>query len=139
MRAVLDVNVLIAGVLAPKGSSASLIRRWLDGEYELVVSQGLLAELARALSYPKIRARVAAAQATDLISLLRATASVRPDRQSPKRWSRDPGDDYLIALAESTASLLVTGDQDLLRLSTSLPVLTPAEFLSRLGRRDRRG
>jgi len=40
-----------------------------------------------------------------------------------------PRDDYLIALAESSASILVSGDQDILALSKSRPI----DFEARLG------
>jgi len=132
VRAVFDVNVLIFGLLASGGSSADLIRRWLAGDFEMVVSERLLAELRRALAYPKIRARVPEALAAEFMALVRATASVHPDPANPLRFSRDSGDDYLIALAESTASILVTGDNDILALSASRPILTAVEFAARL-------
>ena len=50
MRAVVDVNVLISGVLSAKGASAEILRTSRDGLFELVVSELLLAELERALS-----------------------------------------------------------------------------------------
>ena len=132
MRAVLDVNVLISGLLAPDGASARLIRRWLEGDFELVVSERLLAELKRALAYPKLRARIPAAASDEFIGLVRATATVRLDPPNPPGRSRDPGDDYLIALAESSASILVSGDQDVVALSASRPILAPADFEARL-------
>ena len=52
MRAVVDVNVLISGVLSTKGSSAEILRASRDGQFELVVSELLLAELKRTLAYP---------------------------------------------------------------------------------------
>ena len=58
---------------------------------------------------------------------------MRPDPPNPAQRSRDPGDDYLIALAESSASILVSGDQDILALSESRPILAPADFQARLG------
>ncbi len=133
MRAVLDINVLISGLLAPDGASARLIRRWLEGDFELIVSERLLAELKRALAYTKLRARVSAAASDEFMGLVRATATMRPDPSNPPQQSRDPGDDYLIALAESSASILVSGDQDILALSESGPILTPAAFEARLG------
>lgn len=63
MRAVLDPNVLIAGLLSRTGAPAQLMTRWLGGEFELVVSDRLLDELERAFTYPKI-ALAAAARAT---------------------------------------------------------------------------
>ena len=48
MRAVLDPNVLISALLAPKGAPGQVLAKWVIGEFELVVSPLLLAELERA-------------------------------------------------------------------------------------------
>ena len=131
MRAVLDVNVLISALLAPTGASAALLRRWLAGEFDLVVSEKLLAELDRAIGYPKVRSRVSSKEAEAFIELLRRTATLADDPPSAARLSRDPGDDYLLAVARSTAAVLVTGDQDLLAVKDA-PVASPRAFLSKL-------
>jgi len=131
LRAVLDPNVLISDVLAPTGGPAALLRRWLDGEFELLVSERLLAELRRALTYPKLRSHVSAEEAEAFIELLRGAAVLAHDAASPPRISRDPGDDYLIALARSNAAVLVSGDQDLLEVRDA-PVESPRSFVSKL-------
>lgn len=110
---------------------AALLMRWLSGEFELVVSALLLAELDRALAYPKLRSRIAADEAQAFIDLLRRTATMADDPAAPARRSRDPGDDYLLALAESAAAILVTGDQDLLDVK-GLPIRSPHAFLETL-------
>ena len=46
--------------------------------------------------------------------------------------SSDPKDDYLIALAGTSRSVLVSGDGDLLELSEQIPVYSPREFLDLL-------
>lgn len=130
-RAVLDPNVLISALLSPSGSPAALVARWLAGEFELVVSEQLLAELRRALAYPKLRSRITDEEATAFVDLLGRTATRVDDPATSLRRSRDPGDDYLPALAEATAAILVTGDQDLLALA-DVPVLSPAAFLESL-------
>ncbi len=130
-RAVLDPNVLISALLSPSGSPAALIARWLAGEFELVVSEQLLAELRRALAYPKLRSRITDEEAAAFIDLLGRTATRVEDPAASPRRSRDPGDDYLVGLADASAAILVTGDQDLLALS-DVPVLSPATFLERL-------
>ena len=131
MRAVLDANVLISALLAPAAASATLLRRWLDGEFELVVSERLLAELRRALAYPKLRAHVSGEEADAFVELLRGAAVMAADPASPPRISRDSGDDYLLALARATAAVLVSGDQDLLALRDA-PVESPRSFASKL-------
>ena len=136
MRAVLDVNVLISGVLSAKGSSASLLRASRDGRFELVISELLLAELTRTLAYPKLKKRIHAEKAAAFANWVREHGTLAADPASPAPiGSRDPDDDYLLALAISRRAYLVTGDQDLLVLSTDLPILTPAQFATKLRER----
>jgi putative PIN family toxin of toxin-antitoxin system len=107
-----------------------LLRRWIDGDFELIVSATLLAELARALAYPKLRKLISPNEADAFVNMLRraATAAVDPPA---RRRSPDPGDDYLVALAAANAAYLVTGDNDLLELSDA-PVRSPRAFLAML-------
>jgi putative PIN family toxin of toxin-antitoxin system len=132
VRAVLDPNILIAALLSPTGAPARLVGRWLAGEFELIVSEPLLAELERALAYPKLRRRVSAEEAAELVGLLRDGAVHAPDPPHPPRRSPDPGDDYLLALAESERAVLVTGDQHLLALADEFPIHTARAFLDQL-------
>jgi putative PIN family toxin of toxin-antitoxin system len=134
VRAVLDPNILIAALLSPSGAPAQLISGWLRGEFELVVSENLLGELERALAYPKLRRRVTPDEATAFAALLRHEATLAADPPNPARRSADPGDDYLIALAEAERALLVTGDQHLLTLADQLPIRTARAFLDTLVR-----
>jgi len=134
VRAVLDVNVLISAVLSPSGAPAQIISRWLAGEFELVVSESLLAELERALAYPKLRPRVGPEDASEFVSFLQNTAVPAPDPSAPPRRSRDAGDDYLLALAESEKAIVVSGDQHLLELADRFPVRSPGDFLDALKR-----
>jgi len=69
---------------------------------------------------------------------VRSTASLFPDAQHPDRVSRDPGDDYVVALATASASIVVSGDQDLLILAPDLPIQSPAAFLALVERRPER-
>jgi uncharacterized protein len=129
VRAVVGVNVLISGALSAKGASAEILRASRDGLFELVVSEMLLAELERALGYPKLRKRIPAEKAAAFVNWVRDHGTLAEDPATPSPvGSRDPGDDYLLALAVSRRAYLVTGDQDLLVLSDDLPILTPAQF-----------
>jgi predicted nucleic acid-binding protein len=105
---------------------------WLAGEFELVVSELLIAELERALAYPRIRSRIAEEEASALIELVRQAALFATDPPEPEPRSADPGDDYLIALAEHERAVLVSGDQHLLALADILPIQTARAFLNML-------
>jgi putative PIN family toxin of toxin-antitoxin system len=101
--------------------------------FETVVSELLIAELTRALGYPKLRKRLPAEKAAAFVNWVRdhGTLAEDPPDPGPVR-SPDPDDDYLLALAISRRSYLVTGDQHLLGLRDELPIVPPAEFVIRL-------
>ncbi len=105
MRAVLDPNILIASLLSPGGTSARAITSWLAGELELIVSEHLL---------------------------LRDAAVLASDPAGGSHHSTDPGDDYLLALAETERAVLVTGDGHLLVLADELPIVTARSFVESL-------
>jgi putative PIN family toxin of toxin-antitoxin system len=133
LRAVLDPNVIISALLSPTGSPARVLLGWQLGDFELMVSPLLLAELERALAYPKLRRRIATDEAQRIVEWLRRAATVLPDPAGPPSVrSPDPGDDYLLALAAAADALLVSGDKHLLTLSVGLPIHSPAGFLALL-------
>jgi putative PIN family toxin of toxin-antitoxin system len=129
---VLDVNVLIAALLARDGAPARLLLRWLAGDFELIISDKLLSELGRALSYPKLRSRISMDDASAFVELLESAATKASDPDKPKQRSRDAGDDYILALASSTSAVVVSGDRDLLDLAGELPIYTTKEFHAKL-------
>jgi putative PIN family toxin of toxin-antitoxin system len=132
VRAVLDVNVLVAAILSRDGAPAQLLRRWRAGRFELVLSPALLDELERVLAYPKIRRRIPELEARELVALFRRESVVADPIGAPLIRSSDPDDDYLIALGEAGHAVIVSGDGHLLDLRDRIPVLSPAAFLSEL-------
>ena len=134
MRAILDPNVISSALLSRDGTPAKVLRAWLEGRFDLIVSPLLLDELERALAYPKLAERINAEEATALIDWLRREAILVEDpSEPPTSLSEDPGDDYLLSLAEAERAALVSGDRHLLALSAELPVLTAREFLVMVG------
>ena len=122
--------MLISATLSRHGAPARILRAWLDGVFELIVSPLLLEELERALAYPKLRKRIPPEDAAGLIDWLRRSATVAEDPAgAPPVASPDPGDDYLIALAVKERAALVSGDRHLLSIGGDLPIYAPADFL----------
>ena len=130
MRAVLDPNVVVSAALSPSGAPAQVLLAWLDGHFESIASPGLVEELERALAYPKLRKRIPAPEAAKLVRLLAEGSVMREDVEDPPSISRDPGDDYIVALAMANEAVVVSGDSDLLALSPQLPVFSPKRFLN---------
>ncbi len=135
MLAVLDPNVVISGVLSPRGAPAEVLRALEQGEFELLLASPLIDELRRALAYPKLRRHIPAKDAENVVRWLLGSASAvtEPPDITPIR-SRDPADDYLVGLAWRHNAALVSGDRDLLELREQIPVFSPADFLVLLRR-----
>lgn len=106
----------------------------MSGQIAVVVSQHLLDELTAVLTRPKFRRWLSAADAVSFVQSLGGTAELRPDPAAPARRVRDPNDDYLVALSESTGAVLVTGDADLLDANLTPAPTTPREIVDLLAR-----
>lgn len=135
LRAVLDVGVIVSGVLSAGGPPGQILNRWRGGELDLVVSPSLLAELERVLAYDRIRSRISPEEAKELAAELRNHALVVDDpREIEPGLTRDPDDDYLVALARSAgADVLVSGDPHITGVAgLQPPVLTPRQLLELL-------
>jgi putative PIN family toxin of toxin-antitoxin system len=131
LRAVLDVNVLVSALLSRGGAPARLVLAWQRGDFELIVSPLLLAELERALGYPKLRRAISVDEAGEFAAwLARSAALARDPDDPPAVRSIDPDDDYLLALAAAAQAVLVSGDRHLLELAADLPIYPPAAFLA---------
>lgn len=131
IRAVVDPGVLIAGLITPAGVPSDIIRAWKQGAFELVVFPFLLEELTEVLLRSKFRRWVSENDAIAFVEVLRLSAIVSNDPAEIEPISRDPNDDYLIAVArEARAHVLVSGDHDLTSIvGNEPPIVTPASFL----------
>ncbi|MDA8395871.1 MAG: putative toxin-antitoxin system toxin component, PIN family [Candidatus Dormibacteraeota bacterium] len=135
LRVVVDANVFISAVINPRGAPGRLVDSARSGQYVLVVSPLLLAEVEEVLGRDRVRRRLPPGAAERFLTELRALAELAPDARHPlPPVTRDPDDDYLVALArEAAVDCLVTGDADLTSLvELSPPVWSPAAFLARL-------
>lgn len=135
MRIVADTNVLVSALLAPAGGPGALLAAIDAGEATLVLSPHLVSELEGVLARDRFRPWVSIEQAESYAAAVRENAEIVDDPQRVEPISRDPDDDYLIALFRAAnADVLVTGDEDLTSVSvTGLEILTPRQLLDRLG------
>lgn len=132
-RVVVDANVFVAALLSPRGACAQVLHGWTDGDYELIVSPLMLAELERVLRRPKFADSISVAEIEGLLEALREDTTLHGDPPAAPGLTRDPEDDYLVALAlASEADCIVSGDADLLELQAlDMPVMSPRAFLER--------
>ena len=135
MRVVLDTNVFVSAAITPTGVSAQVVSRGLEHDYQLVVSPRLLAEIQAVLARPKFERLITADELEHFLLDVRAGSDSVGDPDDVPAATRDPKDDYLVALARSArADLLVSGDPDLhAEEEQRPPVVSPRELLTRLG------
>ena len=135
MRAVIDTNVFISGLMLPNNTPGRIINAWRSGHFSLVLSEPMLTEISTVLGYPKIRKRIGWNDDTIscYVMLLRFEAEIFDIRKTAAHVPRDAKDNMVLAtLLASKADSLVTGDADLLALAGTYPILTPADFVSRI-------
>ena len=136
MRAVIDTNVLIAGLLW-RGAPYALLAQVRRSALYLVSSPALLAELAEVLDRPKFRSILNRAHTTSaqLLAELRQLVEAVEPVPLDQPVCRDPDDDEVLAVAVTArVELIVSGDQDLLVLGQfrQIPIVNPAEALQRI-------
>lgn len=136
MRAVIDTNVLMSGLLW-RGTPHALLEQVRNNVLTLISSPALLMELAEMLERPKFDAILMRSNTSRAQTLaeLRQLAEVIDPPPLAHPVCRDPDDDAVLALAMAAqADLVISGDDDLLCLSSfeGIPVLTPAQALQRV-------
>jgi putative PIN family toxin of toxin-antitoxin system len=135
MRVILDTNVLVSTLLSERTAPARVILHWRQGRFTVLTCEEQFDEIRRVTRYPKIRTRILPALAGRMVNELRSTAETVSDLPDIT-ISRDPWDNFLLALAEKgAADFLVTGDKaDLLTLGQhrKTTIVTARQFLDRL-------
>jgi len=136
MRIMLDTNVIVSGLISEYGAPALLLNSWADKAFSLVTSTTQITELQSVTHRPSVRPLITPAHAGRFINDLHRFATV-PDRLPVVDRSRDPNDNFLLAMAEAgAADYLVTGDKrDVLALKRhgNTIILTAKEMLPLLG------
>lgn len=135
MRAVLDTNVFVSGLIGVNSPPRQIVDAWLDGRFTLVTSLYLVDELAHVLTYPRIvkRIRLDESEVDAILAALLSQAEMAPGELELPGVTRDPKDDAVVACAvEGEADYIVSGDEDLLVLNVykEVKIVTPRQFMS---------
>lgn len=134
-RVVLDTGIYVSAIISQGGPPDLILRAWRRNLIEVVASPRLLAELERVLARPKFAGYITAAERDEFVGRVRRRATLVDDPVSAPVRTRDPEDDYLVALAARSAAVLVSGDADLLEAEVRdvIAVLTPRQLTDQLG------
>lgn len=133
MRAIIDTNVLLAGLLW-RGPPHALLEHVRAGTVSLVSSPALLAELADVIGRAKFDAilkRTNTSRERSLAEVRRLAEVIEPPALA-QPVCRDPDDDEVLALAiAAKVEVIVSGDNDLLSLGSfeGVPIIAPADAI----------
>ncbi len=120
--------MLVSALAYPTSTPGRIVDAWRSSKLDVALSRYILDETARVLSrLPRVQLNEP--EIRDLVDSLMFIADiVEPDAEIDPQL-RDPADQAILAtLRASGADWLITGDKDLLALSDSYPVASPAAF-----------
>ena len=138
MRAVIDTNVLLSGLLW-HGAPHALIECIRSGTLTLISSPALLADVVARAKFDVILTHSNTSR-EKLLAEVRQLAEVMEPLPLSQPASRDPDDDHALALGiAAQVDLIISGDDDLLSLKTfrDIPIVTPAEAVHRIAQLSR--
>jgi putative PIN family toxin of toxin-antitoxin system len=134
MRAVLDTNVLISGVIAT-GVPHDLLVAGFNHEYQIVVSVDTLTEFRETLlKYPD-RFQMDEAEVQAEVETVRYFAEFVDPQEDITAVEADPDDDkFLEAAVAGDVDYLISGDGHLLSLDSfrGIDIVEPRTFYERL-------
>lgn len=108
MRAVLDTNVIVSGLLSPRGNARLVLAMAFARKFDLIVSAEVLAEYEPVIRRPRFRFRPEEIDQA-LTQLRRVGELVKPT--NPVSESPDEADNRFLECAEAgSADYLVTGN-----------------------------
>ena len=135
MRLVLDTNIYVSNLISEKGNPAKIVRWWLEGEFDVLVSQPIIDKILRVTDYERIKKKYAKVRENRLeyAALIAEQALWTEPQQKLDVVIADESDNrYVECAVAGGAQYIVTGDEHLLELVEyeGIRVLTPAAFVA---------
>lgn len=137
LKAVIDTNQFVSGVIVTHGPSAELISAWRSQKFILITAEVIIQEVREVLHYPRIlrKYRLNPKDIDIFLRLLEQEAVVVQHLPYLRVIKEDPDDDKILACAfVAEADYIVSGDNHLLNLRSykNIPIVTVKEFLKLL-------
>jgi putative PIN family toxin of toxin-antitoxin system len=133
VNVVLDTNIYVGAAITPAGPAGQVLQAWRTSLFTVVVSEQLLSEFERVLTYPQVQRylRLGSNEIAELFDQLRLFA-ILVDAEARSGLARDPDDNFVLdTAAAGEAQYIVTNDDDLLDLGDygGIEIVTAARFL----------
>lgn len=140
IRAVLDTNVLVSGVISPQGAPRKILELAVGGAFRVVSSRAINHEILDVLHRDAIyvRYRLTEEVIDGVAALLYEGALLTEDRYRVAKVRKDPDDNKFIACAlEGEADYIVSGDEHLLAIKhyQGIQIVDARMFLELLNRK----
>ena len=131
MKVIVDTNAFVSGIIW-SGKPAQIVSKWRSGEFELILSEELLAEYVEVIERLSKEPQLGSHWQDTLIkkaTFVSVTQTVDV--------CRDPDDNFILALGlASRADYLITGDKDILTISDfPIRIVSPATFLQEIAQK----
>ena len=132
MRAVVDTNILVSGLLRPDGPPGAVVRHMVAQTIELVVCDAIVAEYRAVL--PRRRLRLRAGDIADLLALIDAQAMwVEMPLSEGQPALPDSSDWPFIACALAADCPVITGNVRDFPAGLGVRVMTAREWVQAEG------
>jgi putative PIN family toxin of toxin-antitoxin system len=140
IRAVIDTNVLVSGIISPKGAPRKILDLARKEIFEVVSSVSINHEILNVLhrDYIYTKYNLAEKIIDDISAFLYEGSILTEDRYAVSKVKRDPEDNKFIACAlEGEADYIISGDDHLLRLKhyRGVQIVDARDFLKVLGKK----
>jgi uncharacterized protein len=134
LKAVIDTNQFVCGMINAQGPSAQMLDLWRRQEFILITSDEILREIHKVMHYPKIMRKygLTEEEIDELLHTVEHYAIVLGHLPKLKFIREDPDDDKFLACAVAAeVDYIVSGDVHLLSLRSfqNIPIVTVREFL----------
>ena len=135
MKLVLDTNIVISGLFAPKSNAGKVVEACFNRQYDLILSEELIAEIEQVLFYPKIRKKLKLTdeEIKNYCSLLKFNFKIVSIKSTDVKVPTDSKDNHVLAtLVAGEADYLISGDADLLNLHKKYPIISLRNFIDEI-------
>ena len=137
MRVVLDANIYISSLISSQGNPATIINRWLSGEFDVLLSQPIIDEISRVTGYERLQKKYQKIRERRLefIELISKQSIWSESTETLAIVKADESDNrYLEYAIAGGATYVVTGDEHLLSVGNyqGISIITPAVFVTLL-------
>lgn len=137
IRAVIDTNVFVSGLISPHGVPGKILRAWEEKRIVVLVNRAILDEIQEVLLRPQIRKyhRLTDKQVEEFCGHIEQFGILIQQSKKLPHLSIDPDDLKLMDCAiAGKAEFLVTGDKELLNLGMigELSVVSPSVFAEKV-------